>query len=386
MFRFALHNLLRRRLRNFLALAGVALAVAVLAALSAFSHGYERALRVELERMDLHLMLVPLGCPYDAAARVLKGSTLESSLPESALEVAQKDPDVEIAAPLLMVAVSREEEARADVWAGVDEKTRLLKPWWKARSGAAWFTSPESVILGQEAAEVEMRVPGDRLFSPETGRNFSVAGVLERSGTSDDSLFFIPLKTAQGMFNQTGRLTAIAVRLRDPAALRQASDRLQNIPGVQVVTLTEMIGTFLNLVGAMRTLSNAITIVAIAVSLLGVLNTLLAAVVERTGELSLLRALGASRSQVFRLLAIEALLLTGCGSVAGLLLAQASGRAIEDWVRRVVPFAPHSSMLDLTLTTAVQCLALVVLAGLTASLYPAWQASRAQPAAALKEF
>jgi hypothetical protein len=75
-----------------------------------------------------------------------------------------------------------------------------------------------------------------------------VAGVLERSGTSDDNLFFVPLNTAQRMFQQPERLTAIAIRLRDPALLQAAAQRLQRIPGAQVVTLTEMMGTFLSLV------------------------------------------------------------------------------------------------------------------------------------------
>ena len=66
-----------------------------------------------------------------------------------------------------------------------------------------------------------MRAPGDRLHSPETGQELRVAGVLERSGTSDDSLFFVPLRTAQRMFGQENRLTAVAIRLRDPALLRQ---------------------------------------------------------------------------------------------------------------------------------------------------------------------
>ena len=143
-----------------------------------------------------------------------------------------------------------------------------------------------------------MRSPGDWLFSPETGEKLRVAGVLERSGTSDDSLLFVPLSTAQRMFSQPGRLTAIAVRLRDPAMLREASARLQNVPGAQVVTLTEMIGTFLNLVGAVRTLLWSLALVALAVSGLTVFNTLLAAVVERTNELCVMRAIGASRIQI----------------------------------------------------------------------------------------
>ena len=196
----AFRNLVRRPLRNTLAIVGLAVAVAVLACLFAFGHGYKRALGTELDRMGLQMMLVPLGCPYDAAARVLKGKTLENSLPESALAEVRRDPAVAVAAPLLIAALPRPNEGRADMWVGLDESALALKPWWRAAAGEKWFTKDDEVILGCDAAEVEMRAPGDLFFSPETGRKLRVAGVLERSGTSDDNLFFVPLRTAQRMF------------------------------------------------------------------------------------------------------------------------------------------------------------------------------------------
>src|SRR5205085_459490 len=99
-------------------------------------------------------------------------------------------------------------------------------------------------------AAVEMRSVGDKFYSPELQREFRVAGILDRSGTSDDSAFFVQLRTAQEMFSQQGRLTAIAIRLKDPNLAAGAAQRLQSISGAQIVTMTEMMGTFLNLLGA----------------------------------------------------------------------------------------------------------------------------------------
>ena len=107
MLLLALRNLSRRKLRTALTLFGVAVAVMTLASLLAFGEGYQRGLRRELDGMGIQMMLVPLGCPYDAAARVLKGRTLEVSLPASALTAARRDPAVVCAAPLLMVTVPR---------------------------------------------------------------------------------------------------------------------------------------------------------------------------------------------------------------------------------------------------------------------------------------
>jgi putative ABC transport system permease protein len=384
MLLLAFRNLLRRPLRTGLAAAGLAVAVAVLACLSAFGEGYRRGLGVELDRMGMQMMLVPLGCPYDAAAQVLKGKSLETSFPESAVTMARHDPAVAVAAPLLLAALPRPTEGRTDLWAGVDRDALKMKPWWRAHAGESWFAGPGDVILGYEAAAVEMRAPGDQFHSPETGRTFRVAGVLERSGTSDDSMFFVPLSTAQAMFKQPGRLTAVAIRLHDPAQIREASTRLQQVPGAQVVTLTEMMGVFLNLVGAVRTLLLGIAAVALVASALSVFNTLLAAVLEQSPELSIMRAIGASRPQIFALVSTEAALLTAVGSAAGLVLAVACGPLLEATAKRFVPMAPAETLMTLSAPVIAQCLAVGAVVGLLAGLYPAWRASRLSPALALR--
>ncbi len=385
MIALAFRNLTRRRLRTGLTLAGVASAVSVLACLLAFGQGYRQGLSRELEGMGRQMMLVPLGCPYDAAARVLKGRTLDVSLPASALATARGDKAVAIAAPLLMAALPRPAQGRTDLWVGIDAAVRPLKPWWKMQPGSRWFPDGDSVMLGAEAAATELRQVGDSFYSPEANRKFRVCAILERSGTSDDSQFFVPLATAQAMFHQPGRLTAIAIRLRDPALAMEAAPRLQAIPGAQIVTLAEMMGTFLNLVGAVRTLVLAVAILAVTISGLSVFNTMLAGALERTGELGVMRAVGASRMQVFGLLLGESLCLTLIGSALGILLALALGRFVEGAVRPFTPLAPSQSLLALTGGILAQCLGVGVGVGALAGLYPAWQASRLQPTLALRE-
>jgi len=386
MLQLALHNLTRRRLRTALTLLGVATAVCVLSCLLAFGEGYRSGLDRELQGMGIQMMLVPLGCPYDAAARVLKGHTLDSSLPESAVATARADRAVAQAAPMLMATLPRPSEGRTDLWVGVDESIRPLKPWWKMKAGSSWFLGDDSVILGAEAAATELRQIGDPLYSPETGRTFRVCAILERSGTSDDSLFFVPLRTAQAMFHQPQRLTAVAIRLNDPspASIGGVAARLQQIPGAQSVTMTEMMGAFFNLVEAVRTLLMAIAAIAIAISTLSVFNTMLASVIERTRELGILRAVGASRSQLFRLLAVEAMMLTVTGTLAGLVLSVVIGPALQSAVRNLVPLAPDGSMLSITASIVGECAAIGLGIGIAAGLYPAWRAGRMQPVEALR--
>ena len=384
LFGFALKNLARRPIRTALSVAGLALSVAAMTAMLSFGSGYEAGLHKELDGMGMQMMLVPLGCPYDAAARVLKGRTLDTSLPESALTAARADHSVLVAAPLYMAVSPRPDQGRTDLWVGIDDSARTMKPWWKLTQGSSWFTGPNSVILGAEAAATEMRRPGDKFLSPETGTELVVSGVLQRSGTSDDSQFFVPLATAQRMFHQPGRLTAVAIRLKDPSEGADASTRLQQIPGAQVVTLTEMMGAFLNLLGAAQTLILAITLVAVVISSLSVFNTMMAAVIERTQELGILRALGMSRSSAFGLMISESAMLTILSGIIGLAAAAIAGPAILNVIRPSLPLAPESGLAPVTLLAAVESLGLIAAVGIVVGMYPAWRASRLAPAVALR--
>src|SRR5438445_12778576 len=107
MLLLAFRNLTRRPLRTSLTLAGLAVAVGLLASLLAMARGYEQGLGRELDAMGVQMMLVPLGCPYDAAARVIKAKTLDSSLPAGAVSAARRDPAVAVAGPVLTTAVPR---------------------------------------------------------------------------------------------------------------------------------------------------------------------------------------------------------------------------------------------------------------------------------------
>lgn len=384
MLRLAYLGLLRYRLRATFVIGALAVPIAVLLCLSSLGSGYERLLRTELDGMGVQLMLVPLGCPYDAAARVVKGQTLDHTLPETALAQVRNDSAVAVAAPLLIVALSRTEEKRVDLWIGIDEAGQQIKPWWKAQAGSAWFKGKDSVILGSEAALIEMREPGDKLFCPEANRTMNVDGVLARSGTTDDNFFFVPLRAAQEMFGQPERLTAIAIRLREPDMVREVAQRLQQIPGAQVVTLAEMMGVFLNVVGSVRIVLEAITLLAVTVCALGVFNTMLAAVLERVDELAIMRALGASRAHLFVLVTLESSLLAAAATGVGLSLAVFGGHYLEEMIRPFLPMTPTGRLWDLTGSDLARIVTLCFVVGVFAGIYPAWRASRVQPAIALK--
>src|SRR5437763_10988950 len=131
-FSLTIKNAKRRRVRTLVTLFGVAIAIAALSSLVAFERGYERGMRGELDRLGAHLLVVPKGCPYDAASIALHGASWPCYLKSAYLQTVRQTPHVAFAAPVLMNAVyvtqagSPETDGQI-VYCGVDQDILQLK-------------------------------------------------------------------------------------------------------------------------------------------------------------------------------------------------------------------------------------------------------------------
>jgi putative ABC transport system permease protein len=232
--------------------------------------------------------------------------------------------------------------------------------------------------------------PGQEVWIPELNRALKIIGILEPTGTQDDGFFYVPLGLAQQIFHQPGKVTTVAIRLKDPAQAPAISERLQKLEGVEVITMSELLGTQQQMIESARLLILAIVMIAIAISAVGVLNTVLMSVFERTREIGVMRATGASKRHVFSLIWAETLLLTAVGGVVGLLGAIAGAGLMEK-----VAVTALSSVSFLTMNThtrlavfdphiVVMSLLFVLGIGLVAGIYPAFRASRQEPIEALR--
>src|SRR5215471_7465428 len=104
-FELSLKEWQRRPLRTSVTAAGVAIATGALFSLLAFQHGYREGLRLELDRLGAHILVVPKGCPYDAASMALHGASWPCYLKQSYLDEVLAVPGVAAAAPMFMAAI-----------------------------------------------------------------------------------------------------------------------------------------------------------------------------------------------------------------------------------------------------------------------------------------
>lgn len=381
LFTLSLKDLRRRRARSALTVAGVALAAATLFSLLSFNSGYRLALQKEMSDSGIHMFVSTEGCPMEAASLALHGGEIPKFLPEERVPAIRSAPGVRTATSILIFSVPGEGK-RIDLFNGVDDEFPKLKPHWKLQGG--WFTNAQSIVLGAEAARVEKRTVGDKLFFPELDAEFTVTGVLERTGSEDDGWFYIPLKTAQRIFKKEGKLTGVGVNLHNVERIQETKEALESIPDAYVVTAQQMMEQILKLIGSSKTLMFAVLGIALAIAVLGVLNTVLMSVMEKLREFGYMRCVGASPGDIFKIVLTETVTLCLLGGLVGVTVGALGSSAADYLIRQVLPYVPAGRLVAFDAAMLVLTLGTTVGIGALAGLYPSWKASHASPMEAIR--
>lgn len=385
----AYKNLRRKRIRTVLTVGAVAVAVAVLVSLMGFDRGYQEALTSNIDKMGYQLLVTAKGCPYEAATMMLKGGGGLRYMEEDVFEKIRLDARIDKITPQLVSTVFDPDRQQGQggfaMYMGITDSYLELKPWSKFKSGQ-WFSdeAAKEVIMGYEAAEVEQRLVGDKIYVPSIEKVLTVVGIFERTGTQDDGIIFLPLKTAQTIFTLPNKLTGVGIKLKDIGTISAFEEDLYNEPGIQIISLAQVRGTILNLISSAKVMANSVAIIAVFIAVIGVVNTILMSVFERTREIGVIKAIGASRMDVFRLIWTETILVCAMGGVLGSVLAFFGSRAVEHILKRILPYAPSGRLVLIGPgLLAGACLGAVVI-GLISGLYPAWRASSMRPVEAIR--
>jgi len=164
-------------------------------------------------------------------------------------------------------------------------------------------------------------------------RRFRVIGILTSEGQSIgvdfDELVIIPVASAQALFD-TASLFRILLQAKSKRAMYAAVDDIRSIirarhegeDDVTIITQDSVVSTFDRILTALTLTVASIAGISLAVAGVLVMNVMLVSVAQRTGEIGLLKALGATRAQLCWLFLTEAALLSVAGAIAGLLLGQ----------------------------------------------------------------
>lgn len=332
-------NLLRRKIRTFLTVLGIGIAIFLLFSLFTFNQGYKNSLFKELDLLGVHMLAVPKGCPYEAASLIVHGGVIPKYLKEEDLEIVKKIPEIEIATPIFLSQIVEEE--RISIILGIDiDSYKEVKKYWKIKGRYFQNEEGDKIIIGSDVAFQEKLAVGDKVYFRKINKIYEVVGILEYTGGQDDGFYFLPLKEAQRIFDKEGLITAIGIKLRNLEKAEEVIKKLEEIPDLQIVTITQVLGTILNLVGQANSLIYTVIILAVLISSLGVINTMLISVYERRREIGLLKIIGAKNSNIIFMLFLETLIMVFTGSLLGISLAISGNKMIELFIKKIIIHSP----------------------------------------------
>jgi putative ABC transport system permease protein len=184
--------------------------------------------------------------------------------------------------------------------------------------------------------------------------------------------FVVPIKTLQDITGNTNRISQILVKVDDPALTDQVVSQLNStLQGqLRAVSLAELLATYtINSLPQLRVFINVITILAVVVGFLVVFLSMYTAVIERTREIGILKALGAKPFTIVDMLVREAIVLALAGCVIGIFLTFVARQLVST-------FLPASLTVISVPEWWPKAAAIALTGALLGAIYPGLKAAR----------
>jgi putative ABC transport system permease protein len=377
----------KHRLRSLLTLAGIALGVAVLVAMYEANQSVLAGLRQTIAQI--------------AGAAELQVSAGDTGIPEELLDRVRSVAEVGSASPVVEAVVGTGRSGWGNLLVlGVDMTAdRGIREYDLGGSELddplVFLAQPDSIMLGGDFASRNGLAMGSRLVleTVEGARPFTVRGLLRPAGLAQafgGSLAVMDIYAAQRVFGKERKFDRIDITARRGVAVDDCRRALATAlgPGFHVDAPSERRRYFEQVLMNYRRSAGFASIFALIVGLFLIQNTLVVAVAQRRGEIGILRALGATRSQIRTLFLLEG----GCIGLAGSLVGALLGTGLSGLVARYVEKSleglygvvgqPARGVEPLILAGAV---AAGVAWSVLAAVFPATAAARADPVRALQK-
>ena len=233
------------------------------------------------------------------------------------------------------------------------------------------------VILGRVAAENLGKRVGQtiRIFSS----TFKIVGIYETGVPFQDGGGVMSLRAAQNLFGQTRKVSFMGVWVQDP----QQADAIEadieaRFPEVSLARASEFTEGLVD-IQMMQASTWGIAAMALFVGGLGMTNTMVMSVVERTREIGVLRALGWRKRRILGMIVRESVALSLIGGLAGIVTGVAFGYALN-----LVPMMQGFFRMEYSVGLFAQAVGTALVLGAIGGIYPAWRASNLQPVEALR--
>jgi lipoprotein-releasing system permease protein len=380
---------------------GIMLGVATLIIVMAVMNGFRQELLSKILGLNGHLLIQPLESPLTDYAAV-------------ADRISKVD-GIYLAAPLVegQALASSPFNASGVVVRGMvgADLAKLSQIAGNIKQGSLdGFDNGQGLVIGRRLAEQLSVRAGDNitLVSPRGAvtpmgttpriKAYKIAAVFEIGMSEYDSAFvFMPLTEAQAYFNRAGDVTAIEIYTNDPDRIDRFRQSVTDAAArpIYMIDWRQRNATFFNALQVERNVMFLILTLIVLVAALNIVSGLIMLVKDKSGDIAILRTMGATQGAMMRVFLITGASIGVVGTVVGFLLGTIVCLNIEEirrflsWLTNTELFSPELYFLsklpaDMNLKETLAVLVMALGLSLLATLYPSWRAARLDPVEALR--
>ena len=384
LYQMVAKDILRRKKRVLYAILGVTIGIMTVISILTIALAGQARIFEQLEKYGANLVVIPAISNVDMELGGLSLGALavgENYIDEDKVNQVRQITDALIReaqgieyegniatiSPKLYVNTKIKEVSMVVV--GVDpQEENMIKTWWRIQDGK-YLGQTDQAMVGSGTAELLKLNTGNKITL--NGIDVIITGILEETGSIDDYQVFVPINTLQKAFDKEGVVSSIDVRaLCNGCPVESIADSINNnIPGVRAVAVKQVAATEMGMMEKINNFMLALSGITLAVGLFGVINTMMTSIHERIKDFGIMRAVGASRNQIIKILIYEATIIGFVGGIlgygVGTLLAYVIGPLLFEGV--AISYVPLYLPLSM---------ALAILVAIIGTIYPAFRATK----------